>query len=142
VLVSIHANTCQDYGEVVSGFLISTADARVGSGNDQLLVECVASYYENASQLGRRFGLTRDMTDYHIFRAIHPLTPAAIVELGFMFSDRALLTEQPDQLARGITEGILCYLEPADLNILSTLQAPSPTPPFIPATPTEATNAP
>jgi N-acetylmuramoyl-L-alanine amidase len=39
-LVSIHANTCRDYGELVTGFLISTADARSGSGNDQLLVRC------------------------------------------------------------------------------------------------------
>lgn len=139
LLVSIHANTCQDYGEVVSGYLISTSDARVSSGNDQLLVECVAAHYREASQLNRRFGLTRDMTDYHIFRQIHPLTPAAILELGFMFSDRDLLTQQPDLLARGITDGVLCYLEPGDANILATLQAPTPAPPAEPTPlPTES----
>lgn len=128
LLVSIHANTCQDFGEVVTGYLISTADARSGSGNDQLLVECVASHYQQASQLERRYGLTRDMTDYHIFREISILTPAAILELGFMLHDRAVLTENPELLARGITDGILCYLEPGDLNILATLQAPTPNP--------------
>jgi N-acetylmuramoyl-L-alanine amidase len=128
LLLSIHANTCQDYGEVVTGYLISTADVRSGSGNDQLLVECVAAHYQQASQLVRRSGLTRDMTDYHIFREIAPLTPGAIIELGFMFSDRELLTNNPDLLARGITNGLLCYLEPGDANILSTLQAPTPNP--------------
>lgn len=128
LLLSIHANTCQDYGEVVTGYLISTADARSGSGNDQLLVECVAAHYRQASQLTRRTGLTRDMTDYHIFREVNPLTPGAIIELGFMFSDRELLTGSQDLLARGITNGILCYLEPGDANILATLQAPTPNP--------------
>lgn len=124
LLLSIHANTCQDYGERVSGYLISTADARAGSGNDQFLVECVAQHYGQATQLERRIGLTRDMTDYHIFRAISPRTPGAIIELGFMLSDREILTSQPDLLARAITDGILCYLEPGDPNILATLAAP------------------
>jgi hypothetical protein len=52
------------------------------------------------------------MTDYHTFREIHPLTPAAIVELGFMRADREQLANQQDLLARGIVEGILCFLEP------------------------------
>ncbi|MEL6150400.1 MAG: N-acetylmuramoyl-L-alanine amidase [Chloroflexota bacterium] len=128
-LVSIHANTCRDYGELVTGFLIATADARAGSGNDQLLVECLAAYYEDSSQLQRRFGLTRDVTDYHVFREIHPRTPGAIVELGFMLADRDLLVNEPDLLASGLTDGILCYLEPEDPNILATLQAPTPAPP-------------
>ncbi len=131
-LISIHANTCRDYGEVVSGYLISTADARSGSGNDQLLVECVAAKYEDSAQLLRRYGLTRDVTDYHVFREIHPRTPGAIIELGFMLADRAILTQQPDLLADGITQGILCYLEPESPNILATLQAPTPAPPDAP----------
>jgi N-acetylmuramoyl-L-alanine amidase len=138
LLLSIHANTCQDYGEVVSGYLISTADSRVNSGNDQLLVECVAAHYQQASQLQRRFGLTRDMTDYHIFRQINPITPAAIIELGFMFNDRELLTSSPDTLARGITDGVLCFLEPGDANILATLQAPTPNPILPTASPSPA----
>lgn len=114
-LVSIHANTCQAYlGEVVSGYLISAAAARVTArGKDDILVECIARHYEAATGLQRRAGVTVDMTDYHTFREIHPLTPAAIIELGFMLADRALLTEQPDLLAAGITDGILCYLDPA-----------------------------
>jgi N-acetylmuramoyl-L-alanine amidase len=116
-LVSIHANTCQDYGELVTGYLISAAAARItAQGLDGLLVECVAQHYEIASGLQRREGVTVDMTDYHTFREIHPRTPAAIIELGFMLADRQLLTEQPDRLARGITDGVLCFLEPGSLN--------------------------
>ncbi len=111
-LVSIHANTCQDFGEYVSGYLVAKAAARPEGGLDSVLAECIAGYYERATQLQRRFSLTVDMTNYHTFREIHPLTPAAIIELGFMKDDRELLTNQPDLLAQGVTEGILCFLQP------------------------------
>jgi N-acetylmuramoyl-L-alanine amidase len=113
-LVSIHANSCQDYGEVVSGYLVAKAAAKPPNGPDDRLAECIARYYSPMTGLERRFSLTLDMTDYHSFREIHPLTPAAIIELGFMRADRDLLTEQQDLLARAIVEGILCFLEPED----------------------------
>lgn len=113
-LVSIHSNTCQAYpGEVVSGYLISAAAARITArGNDDLLVDCIAQHYQAATGLQRRDGVTPDMTDYHTFREIHPRTPAAIIELGFLLADRALLTDQTDTLAAGIVDGIICYLDP------------------------------
>jgi len=114
-LVSIHANTCQDYGaEVVSGFLVAKAAAKPAEGPDDRLAECVAQYYAPMSGLERRFSLTIDMTDYHSFRELHPLTPAAIIELGFLRADQKILVEQQDVLARAIVEGILCFLEPED----------------------------
>ena len=87
-LVSIHANDCRDYGELVSGFLVAQADARPDDGPDARLVECLATHYQANSGLDRRFGFTRDLTDYHIFREINLATPGAIVELGFMKDDR------------------------------------------------------
>ena len=112
-LVSIHSNTCQDFGERVSGFLVAAAQARISArASDSRLVNCIAQNYAAATQLERRSELTLDMTDYHTFREIHALTPAAIIELGFLLGDRDLLTQHPDTLARGITDGIRCYLEP------------------------------
>ena len=113
-LLSIHTNTCQDFGEVVSGYLIAAAAARITSrGTDGLLVDCVSQSYALASGLERREGVTVDMTDYHTFREIHPQTPAAIIELGFMLADRQILTEGVDVLGRGITDGLICFLEPS-----------------------------
>ncbi len=112
-LVSIHANTCQDFGELVSGYLISAAAARVTArGNDEILVNCIAQYYGQATGLQRRDGVTVDMTDYHTFREIHAVTPAAIIELGFLLGDRVILTTQQDAMAQAITDGVLCFLEP------------------------------
>ncbi len=111
-LVSIHSNSCEDYGEFVSGYLVAKAASRPDDGPDVALAECLAENYEQATSLERRFTLTVDMTDYHSFREIHPLTPAAIIELGFMLADRALLTNEPDRIASGITSGVLCFMNP------------------------------
>lgn len=115
-LVSIHSNDCTDYGEVVTGYLVAKAAARAEGGPDTRLAECLAQYYGQATGLRRGESLTIDMTDYHSFREIHPLTPAAILELGFMRADRDLLTQQPDLLAQGITQGIVCFLNPNNTN--------------------------
>jgi len=111
-MVSIHANTCQDWGERVSGYIVAKAAARPEGGLDSLLAECVADHYGRAVPLERRFSLTRDMTDYHSFREINPLTPASIIELGFMKDDREILTTQTEQMAQGIVDGLLCFLQP------------------------------
>jgi N-acetylmuramoyl-L-alanine amidase len=50
------------------------------------------------------------MTQYHTFYEIAPTTPGAIIEIGFLNLDRALLTEQSDRVATGVSEGILCFL--------------------------------
>src|SRR5690606_31279303 len=89
-------------------------------GNDQVLVDCVARHYTTSSGLVQREGLTRDMTDYHTFREVHGLTPAAIIELDFMLADRDVLVNQPDSLARGITDGVICFMEPGALSVPPT----------------------
>jgi hypothetical protein len=109
-LVSIHANTCQDFGEFVSGFLVARAAARPPGGLDDALAECIGVQYGRAVTIERRYALTLDMTDYHTFREIHPLTPAAIIELGFLRGDRELLTDRQPEMASGIINGVLCFL--------------------------------
>jgi len=129
VIVSIHSNTCRDFGEVVSGYLIAGPSARVTvRDEDRRLVECVSENYAVASGLPRREGVTEDMTDYHSFREIDATTPAAILELGFMLADRAMLTEHQDALAQGITNGVLCFLEPGPPSYFASTPAPSATP--------------
>jgi N-acetylmuramoyl-L-alanine amidase len=109
-LVSIHANDCRDYGEFVSGFLVARAAARPAGGLDDVLAECIGLQYGRAVTIERRYALTLDMTDYHTFREIHPLTPAAIIELGFLRGDRELLTQRQPEMASGIINGVLCFL--------------------------------
>lgn len=109
-LLSIHANTCQDYGEYVSGYLVAKAASRPDGGIDAYFVECTAFHYEELIPLQRSYNLTVDMTDYHVWHKIHPLTPGVLIEMGYMLADRRILTEEPDLLAQALSNGILCLL--------------------------------
>jgi N-acetylmuramoyl-L-alanine amidase len=56
------------------------------------------------------------MSSYHAFDEINADTPAVIIETGFMNLDRQILTQQPELIAEGITNGILCYLYNEDIS--------------------------
>ena len=110
-LVSIHANTCQDFGELVTGYIIAKPEARPDHGLDAFLRECVALNYGALVPLQRSYNLTDNMTNYHVWRMIHPLTPGVILEMGYMLADQEILTTQHDLLAHAISNGIRCFLE-------------------------------
>jgi N-acetylmuramoyl-L-alanine amidase len=110
-LVSIHADSCTYINDLATGFKVARAlESRVPETEDEL-VACLTARYKQAT--GLRFHantVTRDMTQYHAFGEIAPETPAAIIETGFMYLDRPILTRKPEQVAKGVTDGVLCFL--------------------------------
>lgn len=111
-LVSIHSNDCHDYGTPINGFLVDKTAAYPDSDASMQLAECIARHYGDATGLPRRVGQTLHMTDYHRFDEVHAQTPAVVIELGFMFGDRDVLTNRQDRVAQGLIDGILCYIAP------------------------------
>jgi N-acetylmuramoyl-L-alanine amidase len=108
--VSIHTDSCEVPG--LSGFKVARVVSSAIPDREDRLVACLVEEY--ASATGLEFNestITYDMTDYHAFWEIDPNTPGAIIELGFMDEDRNLLTRHPDQAARGVANGILCFLQ-------------------------------
>jgi len=72
---------------------------------------CINRFYPNATQLvAHPETITHDMTNYYAFRQVHPRTPAAILEMGFLGGDQALLLENSQQVASGVAESIFCFL--------------------------------
>lgn len=117
-LISVHADSCAAINDQATGFKVSAAVETAVPDRSQRLVACMADRYGRMT--GLRFhpnSVTLDMTEYHTFFEIHSQTPAAIIEVGFLFLDRDFLTQEPDKAARGIVEGVLCYVnnEPATL---------------------------
>lgn len=115
-LVSIHADSCLAVNAEATGYKISAAIDTAVPDRAQRLVDCLADRYHQAT--GLRYhpdSITRDMSEYHTFYEINSDTPAAIIETGFLYLDREFLTRHPEDAARGIAEGILCYVnnEPA-----------------------------
>lgn len=106
-IVSIHADSCVDYGPELTGFKVAGSSF----SDSAALLDCMNREYGAATGLNiHSTTITNHMTDYHVFRKIAPATPAVIVETGFMFMDRELLTQRPEVPATGIANGILCYL--------------------------------
>jgi N-acetylmuramoyl-L-alanine amidase len=117
-LVSIHADSCEWINDQATGFKVAASvDSSIPDRAQRLVTCMVDRYARDTGMFFHQGSITRDMTEYHSFNEIHSQTPAAIIETGFLNLDRKFLTEQPDQAARGIVEGILCFVnnEPASL---------------------------
>jgi N-acetylmuramoyl-L-alanine amidase len=117
-LVSIHADSCLPINDLATGFKVASARDTVVPDRSQRLVDCLVDRYARATGMYFHQGsITRDMTEYHTFREVHSQTPAAIIETGFLYLDRDFLTSEPEIAARGIADGVLCYVnnEPAAL---------------------------
>lgn len=114
-LVSIHADSCEEFRNATppaSGFKVArVANSMVPEAEDRL-VACLKEHYEARTHMYfHANSITPDMSHYHTFYEINGQTPGAIIETGFMFADRTMLTERPDLVAQGIVEGIVCFIE-------------------------------
>jgi len=111
LLVSIHADSCEVINDLATGYKVAhVLDSKVPRQEDKL-VACLTDNY--AARTGMKFhenSITRDMTKYHGFYEIAPDTPGAIIETGFLYLDRAILTLRADLVAQGIVDGLMCYL--------------------------------
>ncbi|MFN3705229.1 MAG: N-acetylmuramoyl-L-alanine amidase [Thermoflexales bacterium] len=106
-LISIHADSCDNINAQASGFKLSSNAAP----RSERLVACLTQAYQQRT--GLRFHantITRDMLNYHAFRKIDPTTPAVIIETGFLYLDRDLLTHQAERVAQGIVTGVRCFM--------------------------------
>lgn len=110
-LVSIHADSCEYVNEYATGFKVASlvATESATAEQDQQLVRCLIDNYTEATGLSFHPSVTYDMADYHTFWEIAPGTPGAIIEIGFMYLDRDMLTNHSDLIALGIARGVLCY---------------------------------
>ncbi len=114
--VSIHADGSTNSS--VSGFKIASPQTDF-SGKSVALVDELAETYKTETKLSEDSNITRRMSAYYAFNwrryqhAVHPLTPSAIIETGFMTSskDRAIIVSNPDKAAKGIADGIINFLE-------------------------------
>ncbi|MFC1961161.1 N-acetylmuramoyl-L-alanine amidase [Chloroflexota bacterium] len=134
VLLSIHADSCHQFDlPGATGFKVAPPSGRTSArADDMRLHDCLVQHYGSITGMPLHPSLTRDMTEYHSFREIAPVTPASIIELGFMHENRDVLENSPELLAEGIIAGVMCFLENAPPTPL-----PEVTPwPTIDATPT------
>ncbi len=119
VLLSLHSDSCVG----LSGYKVATRSLSLVSEPEERLVACIHTQYAAVTGLRNHpETITRNMTNYYAFRWAAPTTPTAILEMGFLGGDRALLVERPHQVAEGVVQSLLCFLQ----------EPPAPTPPAAP----------
>jgi len=107
--LAIHVDSCVYYA---SGYKVARASNSAVPHEDDRLARCVSKTYAAATQLPLHEGsITTDMTQYHALNEIDAKSPAAIIELGFLGSDKDLLTNKRDMIALGIMNGIDLFLK-------------------------------
>ncbi|NWF63975.1 MAG: N-acetylmuramoyl-L-alanine amidase, partial [Chloroflexi bacterium] len=127
-LVSIHNDSCQYINDQATGFKVAASLETRDINRAQRLTACLTNRYQ--SMTGLYFhanSITPDMTQYHAFSEIDPNTITAIIETGFLYLDREILTNQADVVAEGVTQGILCFI-----NNESVLPTPGILPTILP----------
>jgi hypothetical protein len=120
VFISIHADGNPDPAK--SGFKAAKPRRDI-SGKAEKLLEEIEQDYGNLTGLSKDPNVTRNMLGYYAFRwwrydhAIHPMTPAVILETGFLSSpsDRKLIVDNPKLSARAISLGIIDFLRSENL---------------------------
>jgi len=109
-LVSIHNDSCDYVNDEATGFKVAAAVNTHDFNRATRLTECLRDRYQTVTGLYFHAGsITNDMRGYHAFSEIDPNTIAAIIETGFLNLDRDLLVNEPDKVAYGVAQGILCF---------------------------------
>jgi N-acetylmuramoyl-L-alanine amidase len=127
-LVSIHNDSCEYINDEATGFKVAASLETRDLNRAQRLTACLTDRYQRIT--GMTFhanSITRDMREYHAFSEIDPNTITAIIETGFLYLDRELLTGNTELVAEGVTQGILCFI-----NNESVLPTPVVLPTFLP----------
>ena len=124
VLLSIHADTCDVIDNQATGFKVAASTYSRDRNLADRLTACLDDRYAGVTGLHLHPGsVTVNMTDYHAFSVIDPVTTAAIIETGFLNLDRNILVGHPDVVADGVVSGIRCFV-----NNESVQLTPMPTP--------------
>jgi hypothetical protein len=115
--VSIHADQNPSL-PFASGFTVASS-AYDQSGKAGRLAQLLGEEYRQATWLDQQRYIPGSMRQYYAFNstkfmyAIHPDTPSAIIETGYLPNprDRAIILTNPQMAAQGIARGITKFLK-------------------------------
>ena len=114
--VAIHADAVDGGGP--GGYKLARSRFSAIPATDDALMNALYDAYGKATGLRRDSNITRNMTGYYAFnnrRHVHGITratPGVILETGYLTnpSDRAYMTTHQDEIAQGIVDGIMDFL--------------------------------
>jgi N-acetylmuramoyl-L-alanine amidase len=112
LLVAVYSGSCLQNPLPPSGFMVGTSLTAENPDIINKLAVCLAENYQESTHLPFSYEMINpDHPSYHIFRDIHPDTPAILIEIGKLSTDRNLIEKKTTSIVDGITAGIECFLE-------------------------------
>ena len=116
-LVAVYSGSCALSPPPPSGFKIGTSLTMQNPEEVNRLAVCLAEAYQERTRLAFSYEVINpDHFSYHVFRDVHPDTPAVRMEIGSLSTDRDTIVSQADNAANGIAAGILCFVESSPEN--------------------------
>ncbi len=110
--VAIYSGSCAETPAPPSGFKVGGSLTAQNPDLVDGLATCLSREYQKATGLPFTFEVINpDHFSYHVFRDISINTPAVRLELGSLKTDRVVVVRRADNVAEGITAGILCFVD-------------------------------
>jgi hypothetical protein len=111
VFVAIYSGSCAESPTPPSGFKVASSLTAQNPDKVNQLAVCLSEQYQKATKLPFTYEvLNPDHPSYHIFRDINLETPAVMIEVGSLKTDRKIVIGQSGSVSDGIVAGILCYI--------------------------------
>lgn len=111
-LVSIHSSRCDYTANNQSGFYITTEGANKYPSESKRLNDCLTYHYLQNSGLdflGENY--STDQENLHSFDSVNDYTTISVIHAGYLGNDYRTISERTENLAKGIADGIICYVE-------------------------------
>lgn len=111
-LVSIHTNSCDTSSKIQSGFNITTGGKNAYPSESKRLNDCLTYYYAQNSgltYLGENY--TPGEEYLYSFDTVNDYTTISVIHTGALSTDYRTISERTESLAKGIADGIICYVE-------------------------------
>ncbi len=110
-LVSIHSSRC-DTSDKNSGFFVTTGGKNKYPSESKRLNDCLTYHYSQNSGLdflGENYIPGEEAFDS--FDNVNDYTTISVIHTGFLGNDYRTISERTENLAKGIADGIICYVE-------------------------------
>lgn len=110
-LLAIHSDSCDYINGNATGFKVSSVGAVAYPAEAKNLLDCIEDRFAHLT--GAKFAgnlVSSDSELFYDYAMVDPYTTAAVIEPGFLNLDYRFLTEKTELAARGIADGIVCYV--------------------------------
>ena len=110
-LIAIYSGSCAENPLPESGFKVGTSLTAQNLETVTILAACLGEEYQNRTRLPFSYEVINPSHfSFHIFTDIHPDTPAVLIEIGSLKTDREVILGSTSAVVEGITAGITCFI--------------------------------